>query len=258
MLSSQTAAVKCHSAGMGTEAGPEASRYAALDWNTPLSAAHAAELIGLLELRAGASVLDLGCGWGELLMRAVETGPSGCTGHGVDTDPELLARGRASAVRRELEDQVTFHTAAAADWTTPADVVICIGAAHAWDDTAAALAELRALVLPGGRLLFGDGCWVARPTPSARKIFGAGVLTFDALIQAAGAAGWRTLHADTADQREWDVFESSWRRGQEQWLIAHPDHPLAAATREQLDARQREYVRDYRDVLGFAYLVLTA
>ena len=243
---------------MSTEPGPEASQYAALDWNTPLSDTHAAELIALLELRAGASVLDLGCGWGELLMRAVATAPPGCRGHGVDTDPKLLARGRAGAAQRGLGEHVTFHQAAAADWTTPADAVICIGAAHAWDDTAAALAALRALVLPGGRLLFGDGCWVARPTPAARKIFGAGVFTFDALIQAAGTAGWRTLHADTADQREWDVFESSWRRGQEQWLVTHPDHPQAAATEEQLDARRREYVRDYRDVLGFGYLVLTA
>ncbi|HET9102843.1 MAG TPA: hypothetical protein VFN55_05765 [Solirubrobacteraceae bacterium] len=82
------------------------------------------------------------------------------------------------------------------------------------------------------------------------------MLGLDALLPAADAAGWRVLHADTADQREWDVFESSWRRGPEGRLAAHPDHLQAADARERLDARRREYVRDYRGVLGFAYLIL--
>ncbi|MEU4401729.1 SAM-dependent methyltransferase, partial [Micromonospora orduensis] len=51
-----------------------ASRYARMRWNTPLSEEHAALLLRRLDVRPGARVLDLGCGWGELLLRAVAAG----------------------------------------------------------------------------------------------------------------------------------------------------------------------------------------
>ena len=41
-----------------------------------------------------------------------------------------------------------------------------------------------------------------------------------------------------------------------EWLLAHPADPRAAEVREWLGRRLREYVRDYRGVLGFTYLVL--
>jgi hypothetical protein len=107
-------------------------------------------------------------------------------------------------------------------------------------------------------LLFGDGCWEAQPTPAAAKIFGEDVIALSSIIEHAHTAGWRVLHLDTADQREWDEFESCWRRGREDWLRAHPEDPTASSVRAELDARITEYVRDYRGVLGFCYAVLTA
>ena len=44
------------------------ARYAGMRWNTPLPVDHAELLLDRLELEPGADVLDLGCGWGELLL----------------------------------------------------------------------------------------------------------------------------------------------------------------------------------------------
>ena len=88
------------------------------------------------------------------------------------------------------------------------------------------------------------------------QIFGDGVIPLSEIIHHAHAAGWRVLHVDTADQREWDEFESSWRRGREDWLRLHPDHPAASSVKTELNARVSQYVRDYRGVLGFCYLIL--
>jgi len=60
----------------------------------------------------------------------------------------------------------------------------------------------------------------------------------------------------TADQREWDDFESTFRAGRQEWLLAHGDDPRAAEVRDWLDTRERQYVQAYRGILGFAYLVL--
>ena len=244
---------------MNAEADIEHARYARVRWNTPLSCDHAATLLERLELASAGSIVDLGCGWGELLLRAVdaagEKGNRRLTAMGVDTDGVVLARARDLAGARGVAARVRFLQTAADEWTEPADRVLCIGAAHAFGGTSAALFALRKLVLPGGRLLFGDGCWERPPTPNASTLFGE-TLHLHEIVKHASEVGWRTLHLSTADLREWDDFESSWRSGPEEWLLAHPKDPKISTVREQLDRRMAEYVNVYRGVLSFCYLVL--
>jgi hypothetical protein len=85
---------------------------------------------------------------------------------------------------------------------------------------------------------------------------GRDVLPLTQIIRTASAAGWQVLHLSTADLREWDEFESTWRAGRQEWILAHPDHPDAEAEQAELDRRLAEYVGAYRGVLGFCYLVL--
>ncbi len=225
-------------------------------WKTPLSQEHAALLLERLGVSSVDRIADLGCGWGELLLRAVETGGGETTGIGVDTDVRALERGRALAAARGLARRVTFTEGEAAAWSEPADRVLSIGASHAWGGTENALVALADLVAPGGRLLFGDGCWEKPPTSAAASLFEGEVFSLETVVERACGAGWRVLHLSTADQREWDDFEATWRAGRQEWLIEHPDDRRAAQLRSEIDDQLREYVTVYRGVLGFAYLVL--
>lgn len=229
-----------------------ALRRSRMRWNTPLSEPHAELLLDRMALGDG-HLVDLGCGWGELVLRAAERAP-GLRVTGVDTDVTGLERGRAAAAERGLT--VDFTEADAATWDVPVERAFCIGAAHIFGSTKAALDGL-ARVVPSGRLLYGDGFWAAPPTPAALEIFGPDTLTLPELVDAAAAAGWRVRHVSTADQLEFDDFESTSRAGWEEWLAAHPDDPRAGEVGEWLDRRLREYVGVYRGVLGLAYLVLT-
>lgn len=237
--------------------------FTRMRWNAPLSPAHADLLLDRLELRPGLPVTDLGCGWGELLLRAAArirppepAAPATVLATGVDTDTWALDRGRRRARELGLADWVRFAETDASSWREPADRVLCVGAPHAFGGTVAALTALAALVPPGGRLLFGDGCWTTPPTHAALEIFGSEVLPLPDLLEACRAAGWRLIHLSEASQREWDVFESTFRAGRQEWLLAHPDDPRAAEVRDWLDQRERQYVTVYRGLLGFAYLVL--
>lgn len=230
------------------------SRYPGMRWNTPLSQAHAASLLARLEPAGRPSVLDLGCGWGELLLRAL--GNRSATGVGVDTDARLLARGRAAAAQRGLQTRVTFVEGRAEEYAEPADRVLCIGAAHAWGGARRALPALAKLVRPSGRVLFGDGVWESPPTEPARELFGDGVLPLPELQRLIRAAGWRVQHRSVAGPDEWDEFERSWHAGREEWRLAHAGDPRASAVAAELAARLSEYVDVYRGVLGFTYLVL--
>jgi cyclopropane fatty-acyl-phospholipid synthase-like methyltransferase len=233
----------------------EQARYARMRWNAPLSENHAARLLERLDVGGGQAVLDLGCGWGELLLRTV--GGRGARGTGVDTDASLLERGRAAAAARGLVDRVTFVHGRAEEWRQPADRVLCIGAAHAWGGARRALPALARLVKPGGRVLFGDGVWESPPTSPARELFGDDVLPEPELQRLVAAAGWRVLSRSRAGLDEWDEFEDAWRAGREEWRLAHAGDPRAAAIAAELASRLTEYVDVYRGVLGFTYLVLT-
>jgi cyclopropane fatty-acyl-phospholipid synthase-like methyltransferase len=249
----------------------EEALYARMHWNTPLSGEHAGLLMDRLDLREGARIADLGCGRGELLLQAVARaatagvtptwvgvgGAAGqATGIGVDTDAAALGRARRLARERGLDHQVQFAEASAAGWRGTADRVLCVGAAHAFGGAGPALAALAQVVPPGGRLLFGDGYWEGVPSAAATEIFGEQLLPLSQFLEECRTAGWRVIHLSTADQREWDDFESTFRAGRQEWLLAHGDDPRAAEVRDWLDTRERQYAGVYRQVLGFAYLIL--
>jgi cyclopropane fatty-acyl-phospholipid synthase-like methyltransferase len=174
----------------------------------------------------------------------------------VDTDASALSRAQVLARQRHLDQQVEFTQADVAAWRGAADRAICVGASHAFGGTEPALTALAQVTIPGGRLLFGDGYWASTPSPAAREIFGESVLHLPEMLEASRAAGWRVIHMSTTDQREWDDFESTFRAGRQEWLLAHADDPRAPDVRDWLDAREREYVGTYRGILGFAYLIL--
>jgi SAM-dependent methyltransferase len=227
------------------------ARYAAMRWNTPLSEPHAEDLLDHLDLRSATNVVDVGCGWGELLLRAAARTKAKVTG--VDTDPAGLDRGRRAAVERGLD--VTFVEQSADDWHGTADRALCIGSSHTLGGSRAMLTRL-ADIVPRGRVLVGDGCWESPPTDAAHAIFGDEILSLTDLVTACGEAGWQVLHLGTATQQEWDDFESRHRAGPREWLLANPTDPRAAQVRADQNAREREYLTAYRGVLGFAYLVL--
>ena len=76
------------------------------------------------------------------------------------------------------------------------------------------------------------------------------------VVDAAIAAGMRSLRIETVARGEWEEFESGLASDSEEWLLANPGHPGAEAVRAQLDTQRAIWLRGHRDLLGFAYLTL--
>jgi SAM-dependent methyltransferase len=236
---------------------PEAALFTRMRWNMPLSPEHAELLLDRLALLPGQRIADLGCGWGTLLRAAVARAGAGAHGLGIDTDRAALARGRAEAAQDGLPAGTIEYTEAdVAGWRGHCNRALCTGASHAFGGTGPMLRTLAAAVPPGGRVLVGDGYWERDPSAAAVELFGDYLRPLPVLIEECRAAGWRVIHFSVADQREWDDFESTFRAGRQEWLLANPDDPRATGNRGWLDARERQYLNVYRGVLGFAYLVL--
>ncbi|MGW0121782.1 SAM-dependent methyltransferase [Streptomyces sp. NPDC003327] len=244
-------------------------RLGNLTFHGPLSETRATRMIDRLAAAGPADVLDIGCGWGELLLRLLEAAP-GAKGTGIDINTEDIARGRALAEQRGLAERALFvEESALGTDRGPVDAVLCLGSSQALcdpsgpHDPAAALRELRRLVRPGGRVVLGEGFWERTPTEDelARMWPGAHTgdhLTLDALVDLAIEAGFRPAWIETASREEWEEFESGYRHETEVWLAAHPDHPRAAEIRERVDRQRASWLSGYRTVLGIAYLTLVA
>lgn len=200
-------------------------------------------------------ILDLGCGWGELMLRAIaQTADS--SGVGVDTNLDELERGRRLAERAGLASRVSFKEADATHFDGSFDRVISIGASHAWGGSKAALAGLQQHLDHGGRGLYGDAFWGRPPTDDLVKMLGDLEPSLSQLVNDSVAAGLRPIHVDVASEPEWDEFEWNSCRGLEEYALAHPSDELAPLAREMADIRRDEYLRGYRGVLGFGYLIL--
>lgn len=237
--------------------GPSGHTY--LRYNAPLGEDRVADLIGLLGPLDVAQVLDLGCGWAELTLQLLDANPS-ARAIGVDTDDEAIERGRAAASARGLDDRIELHVGdAVAHAAAPNDVVVAIGVGHAFGGAAGLFEAIGAHVRPGGLLVVGEEIWERSPTPEALSVLGADESDcpdLAGLVDMAIAAGYRPLDVSSATQREWDRFESLWCAGRERWLLAHPDHPEAAEARAVVDRHRDGWLRAYRGILGFGYLIL--
>jgi len=239
--------------------------YADTDFNGPLSDARAARIIASLGSITGHRIVDLGCGWAELLLRTVAT-DAAATGFGIDRDRVAIEHGRANAAARGLADRVVLEVGDAAGWAAdePVDVVFNIGASHVFggselEHTGRALTSAHALLRPGGRLVFGECFWAREPTESELSVMPIPLdqlRSLPDLVDFAQAHGFRLLALSRASIDEWDDFESRHGLAYERWLLANPTSPDAEDLRTRADEHRTRWLRGWREPLGFAYLTL--
>lgn len=103
-----------------------------------------------LQLREGEQFVDIGCGFGGFMFRALET--TGATGIGINTTTEQVDWLRSEIERRGLQAQLSVHEADFREAGEPFDKVVSIGVLeHAGRDQLAEVIRAHgAFLKPGG------------------------------------------------------------------------------------------------------------
>ncbi|MDH6136044.1 cyclopropane fatty-acyl-phospholipid synthase-like methyltransferase [Kitasatospora sp. MAA4] len=212
----------------------------------PLSDATVAALLARALPRGDERLLDPACGEATWLLRALATHP-GATGDGVDREAAGLTRAQQTAEQLGVARRLGLHHIAAADFIAPHryDLVLSIGAAHAFGGLLPTLAAARGHLAPGGAVLVGEG-------------YGATEAAHDlaTLVERITAEGWTPVHGHISTQQELDDYEWSRTGSLAAWALDHPDDPDAAPTLEAAAAHRTRWLREQRGANGFAALLL--
>ena len=208
----------------------------------------------------GFGVLDVGCGKGEILMRALRH--TGGLGIGVEPNPAFAADARERALQRLSPDRVrivesAFDTSLLEPHTF--DLGICTGALHAFGDWRDALDGMEWSIKPSGWALLGPGYWKRPPEPEYLTAIGAKADEQESLpltLAAAENAGWKVIACHESTLEEWDEYEGSYASNMRQWCDEHPRGRDARAFRERIENWAAAYSRWGRDTMGYALVLL--
>lgn len=160
-------------------------------------------ILDRLGLRAEDRLLEVGCGGGAFLRRALE---SGCRATAVDHSPEMVRL----ATEQNREAVASGHLVlleAGADRLPVADAAftcaVMTGVIGFLPDPAGALAEIHRALRSGGRLVVFAGTAALRGTPAAPEPFASRIHFFDAeeLAAVARAAGFAAIEVEDPDLR---------------------------------------------------------
>jgi cyclopropane fatty-acyl-phospholipid synthase-like methyltransferase len=225
----------------------------------PLSDSSVADLLGKA-LAGRGSVLDLGCGSGTWLLRALQRHP-GLTAVGVDRAADGFPGVLAQAATAGVADRLGLHRADVRTYTSPApvDAVLSVGAAHAFGGLGPTLQAARRHLAPGGVVVLGECFWPTAPGARALEALGASTDDYTDLpgaLELVDEHGWIPVHGHVSTQDEWDSYEWSWTGTLARWALEHPEHPDAAQALAAANEHRRRWIDGYRGALGFVTLVL--
>ncbi len=229
--------------------------------HNPITPEKLTTLGAALRLEAGARVLDLGSGSGEMLCTWARD--HGITGTGVDISRLFTEQARLCAEELGVADKVEFIHGDAAGYVSEAktDVAACVGATWIGGGVAGTIELLSRSLRPGGIILIGEPYWRQLPHTEdvAKGCLANSIsdfLVLPELLASFGDLGYDVVEMVLADQDGWDRYEAAKWLTMRRWLEANPDDELAAEVRAQLTSEPVRYAAHTREYLGWGVFAL--
>jgi ubiquinone/menaquinone biosynthesis C-methylase UbiE len=158
-------------------------------------------ILDRIHLRADDRLLEVGCGGGAFLHKALE---SGCTATGVDHSPEMVRLAAEQNREAIAAGRLTIVESEAYPLPVPDAAFTCAvmtGVIGFLPDPTAALAAIRGALRPGGRLAVFGATEAMRGTPAAPEPFASRIhwFTREELGEVARRAGFVEVEVEEPD-----------------------------------------------------------
>ena len=229
--------------------------------HNPITPEKLATLGAALRLEAGARVLDLGSGSGEMLCTWARD--HGVTGTGIDMSRLFTEHAKLRAAELGVADRVTFIHGDAAGYVSAekAGVAACVGATWIGGGVAGTIALLAKSLRTGGIILIGEPYWRHVPPTDdvARGCLANAVSDFlplPELLASFGRLGYDVVEMVLADQDGWDRYEAAKWLTMRRWLDANPGDEYAKEVRAKLTSEPERYATYTREYLGWGVFAL--
>jgi SAM-dependent methyltransferase len=232
-----------------------------MPFHNPISESAMDALLALLPVAVGDSVIDVGCGPGELLIRLVEA--TSVRGYGLDSSEQQIVSGRGAAKIRVPEAELRFEARDAHTLEAPPhsfELAACVGSSHALGGLEPTLERLGELVRHGGYLLLGEGYWIRPPLPAELETLGASeeeLSDLPGLLAVGDNHGLRPVYLATATDEDWRRYEWAYVLNLEVFASEHPHEPGIELVHERAEAMRarRLLAVQHGEFLGFALVL---
>jgi len=175
---------------------------AVAEWLNGNNRAANARMVGLLNLKPGSCVLEIGPGNGRTVPDVIAAAPD-VRYTGIDLSPTMVAEARRFNAGLVAAGRAAFHLGTAEQMPfadASFDRIFSLGVIHFWADPAYPLAETRRVLRPGGFALM--GCLAPRSTNDYNRqeysVFLREASEWDRLYRAAGFAEVKAEELETA------------------------------------------------------------
>ncbi len=229
--------------------------------HNPITPEKLAILGTALRLEAGARVLDLGSGSGEMLCTWARD--HGVIGTGIDLSQLFIEQAKCRAEELGVAHQVKFIHGDAAGYVSDekVNVAACVGATWIGGGIAGTIELLSRSLFPGGIILIGEPYWRQLPPTEdvAKGCLANSISDFlmlPELLVSFGRLGYDVVEMVLADQDGWDRYEAAKWLTMRRWLEANPDDELAKDVRAKLTSEPERYAAYTREYLGWGVFAL--
>lgn len=218
------------------------------------------KLLELLNLEQRATVLDIGCGKGEVLIRLAEL--SNVSGIGVDISPYFLKDSRQKKEERVPNSDIRFMEMDGANYKNeknePFDLTMCIGASFTYGGFLNTINTLKKMTKPGGLLILGEPYWLKEPDREYLKMSGIkkeNYTTHPGNIDTARKQGLNCLYTMVSSHDDWDHYETLQWWSTDDYITANPGDQDNAELEQKINKEKLEYLLYGRDTIGWAIYV---
>ena len=220
-----------------------------------LSAFRLLEIGSYLELKAGQTVIDCGCGRGEVLCLWAKY--FGTSGVGVDTDGPAIANAAALAERGGVTDKVQFVHGDMREYEMgekPFDVAACLGASFCFGGFEPSIREMKKMIVPGGQIVMGEAFFTTHDVPDELKDYEGDEPTETELFDMVRAADCEVGYYSRASRGEWERYIFHTHREEIQDFLNMPKGP----ERDKASPRrwQDMYLRYRQKWQGMAFMTV--